>query len=207
MFLLIGKIFLFFIVAILAGLFILKPFFFNLKKLLLENSVLSLAIVTLFLYSWFAEKAGLAAITGAYCAGLFLGQTDYKLEIRNGISNTGKAFFVDVFFVSIGLEFNLLQVGSNTTFILLFVLFSLLGKMIGSSAGAYFTKFDVSRSARIGIGMLPRGEVALIIANMAFDKGLISDGIVSATVLMVMVSALITPIFLKMSFKGSPKAF
>ncbi len=128
MFLLIGKIFLFFIFAILAGLFILKPFFFNLKKLLLENSVLSLAIVTLFLYSWFAEKAGLAAITGAYCAGLFLGQTDYKLEIRNGISNTGKAFFVDVFFVSIGLEFNLLQVGSNTTFILLFVLFSLMGK-------------------------------------------------------------------------------
>ncbi len=69
--------------------------------------------------------------------------------------------------------------------------------MIGSSAGAYFTKFDVSRSARIGIGMMPRGEVALIIANMAFDKGLISDGIVSATVLMVMVSALVTPIFLK----------
>jgi len=203
----IGKIFIFFVVAILFGLFFIRPFFTNVKKLLLENSVLSLAIVTVFLYAWFAEQTGLAAITGAYCAGLFLGQTEYKHSIRTGVSNTGKAFFVDIFFVSIGLEFNLFKIEAQPLFLILFVVFAVVGKIFGSGLGALLTKFDFKRSLRIGVGMVPRGEVALIIANMALEKKLISVSVVSATILMVIISATLTPIFLKYSFKQKKKSF
>jgi len=76
------KIVAFFVISFAFGLFVLQPFFLNLKKILLDNVVISLAISAVLLYSWFAEMAGLAAITGAYFAGLFLGQTQHKLAVQ-----------------------------------------------------------------------------------------------------------------------------
>ncbi|MDP8269256.1 MAG: cation:proton antiporter [Candidatus Tenebribacter davisii] len=195
-----AKIIAFFVIATLLGIFILKPFFLNLKKILLDNVVISLAIAVVLLYSWLAEMAGLAAITGAYFAGLFLGQTEYKSAVHTGIANIGKSFFVDVFFVSIGLQFDLFEIEAEPAFLLLFILFAIFGKMIGSGIGAKITKFDAVRSFRIGAGMIPRGEVALIVANMALAKGLVSTDILSATILLVIISALVTPLILKFSF-------
>ena len=194
------KIMCFFVAVFLISIFILQPFFLNLKKILLENVVISLAIAVVLLYSWLAEMAGLAAITGAYFAGLFLGQTHHKNAVHAGISNIGKSFFVDVFFVSIGLQFDLFEIEAAPGFLILFILFAVLGKMIGSGLGARLTKFDIVRSFRIGTGMIPRGEVALIVANMALVKGVISTDILSATILLVIVSALITPLLLKFGF-------
>jgi len=200
------KIIGFFIVASIIGVFILKPFFFNLKKILLDNVVISLAIAVVLLYSWLAEMAGLAAITGAYFAGLFLGQTQHKHAINIGITNIGKSFFVDVFFVSIGLQFDLFEIEAKPIFLLLFILLAIFGKIIGSGLGARITKFDAVRSFRIGSGMIPRGEVALIVANMALAKGLISTEILSATILLVIISALVTPLMLKFSFNKFKKS-
>ena len=200
------KIFGFFLVAFLIGIFILQPFFLNLKKILLDNVVISLAIAVVLLYSWLAEMAGLAAITGAYFAGLFLGQTQHKHSVHTGIANIGKSFFVDVFFVSIGLQFNLFEIEAEPVFLIFFVLFAIFGKIIGSGLGARITKFDSVRSFRIGLGMIPRGEVALIVANMALVKGVISTDILSATILLVIVSALITPILLKFGFTKLQKS-
>jgi Kef-type K+ transport system membrane component KefB len=194
------KIIGFFVLVIGIGFFLLKPFFLNLKKLLLDNVVLSLAIVVLLIYSWFAEITGLAAITGAYFAGLFIGQTEYKHSIQEGVSVLGKAFFVDVFFVGIGLEFNLFNLKAEPLFVIAFVFLAIFGKILGSGLGAILTKFDFIRSFRIGAGMIPRGEVALIVANMALGRGLITTDILSATILMVIFSAIITPFLLKYGF-------
>ncbi|MBC8416324.1 MAG: cation:proton antiporter [Candidatus Cloacimonetes bacterium] len=194
------KIAVFFLVSFLFGIFILQPFFLNLKKLLLNNVVLSLAIATAFLYSWFAEMTGLAAITGAYFAGLFLGQTHHKNAVQTGITNIGKSFFVDVFFVSIGLQFNLFDIEAEPIFLLSFVVLAIAGKAIGSGLGARLNNFDTIRSFRIGTGMIPRGEVALIVANMALEKQVISTDILSATILMVIISALLAPLLLKFGF-------
>ncbi len=195
-----GKIVIFFVIIFVLGIFVIQPFFHNLKKFLLENVVISLAIAIVFVYSWFAELTGLAAITGAYFAGLFLGQTQYKHAVQTGISNVGKSFFVDVFFVSIGLEFNLFRIDAHPLFLIGFILLAVLGKFFGCGLGARLTKFDAIRSFRIGAGMIPRGEVALIVANMALEKNLISIDVLSATILMVVVSALITPLLLKYGF-------
>ncbi len=194
------KIIVFFVISFIFGLFILQPFFLNLKKILLDNVVVSLAIAVVLLYSWFAEKAGLAAITGAYFAGLFLGQTHHKQAVQTGITNIGKSFFVDVFFVSIGLQFDLFEIDAHPVYVIVFVLLAIIGKMIGSGLGAKLTNFDLTRSFRVGVGMIPRGEVALIIANMALAKGIISTNIISATILMVIISAIGTPLLLKFGF-------
>jgi Na+:H+ antiporter len=202
------KIVVFFVISFAFGLFVLQPFFLNLKKILLDNVVISLAISVVLLYSWFAEMAGLAAITGAYFAGLFLGQTHHKHAVQTGIANIGKSFFVDVFFVNIGLEFNLFDIEAEPIFLFSFVFLAVLSKAIGSGFGARLTNFDAVRSFRIGAGMMPRGEVALIVANMALAKGIISTDILSATILMVIISALITPIVLKYGFtKLGKKSF
>jgi len=200
------KILGFFIVAFLIGIFVIQPFFLNLKKILLDNVVISLAIAVVLLYSWLAEMAGLAAITGAYFAGLFLGQTQHKHAINTGITNIGKSFFVDVFFVSIGLQFDLFEIEAEPFFLIIFILLAILGKMIGSGFGARLSKFDAVRSIRIGAGMIPRGEVALIVANMAIAKGMIPTDVLSATILLVIVSALITPLMLKFSFTKLQKS-
>ncbi|RLC51622.1 MAG: cation:proton antiporter [Candidatus Cloacimonadota bacterium] len=194
------KILAFFVVSFIFGLYILQPFFLNLKKILMENVVISLAIASVLLYSWFAEKTGLAAITGAYFAGLFLGQTQYRRFVHEGISNIGKSFFIDVFFVNIGLSFDLLSIEAHPLFLIGFVLLALVSKFFGSGLGAKLTHFDSIRAFRIGAGMIPRGEVALIVANMAMEKRIISADILSATILMVITSALVTPFLLKFGF-------
>jgi len=202
------KIVLFMLVAIAVGLFLIKPLFQNLKRLLLDNVVIAIAIAILLIYSWFAEETGLAAITGAYFAGLFIGQTEYKHKIQEGFTVLGKAFFVDVFFVSIGLEFNLFALEAEPLFLIIFVILAIVGKVIGSGLGALMTGFDTIRSFRVGAGMMPRGEVALIVANMALAKGFISQDILSATILLVIISAVITPMLLKFGFvKFAKKAF
>ncbi|MBN1948206.1 MAG: cation:proton antiporter [Candidatus Cloacimonetes bacterium] len=194
------KIVIFFVFVFISGIFLLKPIFHNLKKIFLDNVELSLAVAFVLFYSWFAEETGLAAITGAYFAGLFIGQSEYKHSIQQGISVLGKAFFVDVFFVSIGLGFNLFTLQAAPLYLIGFVLLALFSKGFGCWLGARFTGFDNIRSTRIGIGMLPRGEVALIIASMAVERKLIGIEIMSATILMVVVSAFITPIMLKASY-------
>jgi len=139
-------------------------------------------------------------ITGTYFAGLFLGQTEYKVKVHEGISTLGKSFFVDVFFVGIGLEFDLLKIETEPLIIISFIVLAIVGKIIGSWIGARINGFDNVRSLRIGIGMVPRGEVALIVANMAVAKNLISSDFLSATILMVITSAIFTPLMLKFSF-------
>jgi Kef-type K+ transport system membrane component KefB len=128
--------------------------------------------------------------------------------VQEGIAKVGKSFFVDVFFVNIGLQFNLLEIEAEPLFLLIFILLAVFGKLLGSGFGARLMHFDMTRSFRIGAGMIPRGEVALIVANMGLAKGLLPPDILSATILMVIVSALITPLLLKFGFtRLSSKSF
>ena len=195
-----GKILAFFVLSFIFGMYVLQPFFLNLKKVMMDNVVISLAIASVLLYAWFAEKTGLAAITGAYFAGLFLGQTQYRRQVHEGISSVGKSFFVDVFFVNIGLGFDLFSIEAHPLFLLGFVLLAILTKFFGAGLGAKISHFDTIRAFRIGAGMIPRGEVALIIANMAMEKQIISADILSATILTVIISAFFTPLLLKFGF-------
>lgn len=196
-----GEIFGYLAAAILFGMFLIKPIVHFARKLKTEQAVLSVALAICFFYAWSAELVEIASITGAYLAGFFLGQTNAKTTIMEGVETLGQSIFVSVFFIHIGLETDLWGYEINFMFAAVFLAIAIFSKLIGSGAGAKLSGFSWLRSSAIGFGMIPRGEVGLIIANMAMAKGILGGAEFSATVFMVVITALITPFLLKMTLK------
>ncbi|MCD4830018.1 MAG: cation:proton antiporter [Candidatus Cloacimonetes bacterium] len=190
----------FFVAIVLLGRYFFIPLFHNLSRLNLEASAPALAVVAIFFFGWLAEYAEIAAITGAYFAGLFIGQTGYRHTVQREIASAGRLLFIDVFFVHIGLMIDLKHMHSGVAYLAAFIAIALVTKFVGSMAGARLSGFDTLRSLRVGIGMMPRGEVALIVAGMAMQRQLIGPADYSATIMAVIVSAFITPILLKISY-------
>lgn len=181
---------------------------FLLKKIIkLSRSVgsndmeLSIGLSLALLYSWGAKIVGMASITGAYFSGLFIAQTKSKTKISEGIKEIGQSLFVPVFFINIGLTTNLREGSFNILFAISFILVAIFSKIIGGGFGAKLNGFGYKRSLIIGIGLVPRGEVALVIANMAMARKIISADIFGMIVMMVVVSAIITPLLLKIVCK------
>lgn len=168
-----------------------------------EVPVITTALALLFLFAWAAEHAEVAAITGAYMAGLFIGQTRFKHRIEEGVNTIGQALFVSLFFIFIGFDTNLRGGNLNWMFTLAFLGVAIITKMIGAGIAARALGFDWRRSMVIGSGMIPRGEVGLVVASLVtLEKGgYLTPEQFSAVVFMVIGTAFITPFLLKVFFK------
>jgi len=166
-----------------------------------SQSLLAGTLVICFLYSFFAEYLGhVAAITGAYIAGVIIGQTDYKDRVLHNLEVITYSFFVPVFFVSIGLEANARNLGATAAFAILIIIGSILSKILGSGLGVKAVGFTMKQSLRVGTGMVSRGEVALIISSIGLTNKIIDHNIFSVMVVMTLVTTLITPILLRVVF-------
>ena len=196
-----GKILAYFVLSSLVGFFLFRPIIRFTKRLNVESGVVTIALALCFFFAWAAEKAGMAEITGAYIAGLFIGQTRFKRTVSEGVETLGQSFFVAIFFINIGLETHLENISGNPLFIILIILFAIIGKIFGSGLGAKAGGFSLEQSTRIGVGMVPRGEVALIISAMALTRGIFTQTEYSTTVLIVILSAILTPPLLKLTFR------
>jgi len=196
-----AKILGYFVASFLVGFFLFRPIIRFTRKLEVEAGVVAVALSLCFFFAWAAEKAGMAEITGAYIAGLFVGQTRSKRTVSEGVETLGQSFFVAIFFINIGLETQLRDISGNPGFIIFIILFAVVGKILGSGVGAKIGGFSLQQSTRIGIGMVPRGEVALIISAMALARGIFTQTEYSTTVLIVIFSAILTPPLLKWAFK------
>ena len=162
-----------------------------------------IAIVTLsfcFILSYIAETVfGIADITGAYFAGIILCNIwNLREYLAKKINIVSYMFFSPIFFASIGIKTDL---HGFTTQLLAFsvvvLIIAILSKIIGCGLGARLCKFNNHDSFIIGLGMVSRGEVALIVAQKGAQAGLISSTLFPPIVLMVIVTTLITPILLK----------
>lgn len=111
------------------------------------------------------------------------------------------SLFCSYIFINIGLETHLENIAGNPFFIIFIILFAVLGKILGAGAGSKLGGFSLKQSSRIGVGMVPRGEVALIISAMALTRGIFTQTEYSTTVLIVIISAILTPPLLKFTFK------
>ncbi|MBD3343700.1 MAG: hypothetical protein GF401_01405 [Chitinivibrionales bacterium] len=182
----------------------LVPFFMNISKKMSEpKSVTAVALALMFLFAAAAELSHIAGITGAYLAGLFIGRTHLKKAVKENIEIIGHSLFVPLFFIFIGLQIDLKQGNYNWGFIILFVLVALVGKFVGSGLLARLSGFSMKSSFIIGAGMMPRGEVALVIASLGLRYSNIFDpGIIAATVLLIITSSFLTPILLERGFVG-----
>lgn len=199
------KIILFFITSILAGKYVVQTLFRSKLFLSYQDLMPSITLAVLFLYAWFADILGLAAIIGAFVCGTIIGQTPLQRKIYTGMMHLGRSLFIDVFFVGIGLGLDLKLLTFKPLYQILFIVLAILSKIIGSSLGAMLARFDLTRSLRIGIGMVPRGEVALILSSIAYRKNLIDIDILSTTIILVIVTSLLTPFLLKNSFTLTKK--
>jgi Kef-type K+ transport system membrane component KefB len=187
------------------GLWILPWLARRIDQLPISKGMLAFVLVICLLYSYAAEVfGGVAAITGAFLAGLFLGRTRFREEIEEGIAAIAYAFFVPIFFVNIGLEVDLGAVsGSAWWFAIVFTLIAIISKIGGSGLGAKFAGFTNREAFQVGIGMVSRGEVGLIVASFALAQQLVSNENFAIAVFMVIIATLVTPPMLRASFANS----
>lgn len=188
------------------GLWILPRIVRKISHLPISQSVLSLALIVLFLYGVTAEVVGsMAAITGTFLAGLMFARSPEKERLESGVNAIAYGFFVPIFFINIGLSVNARQLGPSV--IWLFVGISsiaIFGKLIGAGAGARLAGFSWREAAQLGAGMVSRGEVGLILASVGIKQGLMNQGEFSAIIGMILVTTLITPPMLRALF-AKPK--
>ena len=152
--------------------------------------------------SYIAERYfGIADITGAYVAGIILCSIKDSDYIARKMDVNSYMLFGPIFFASIGLKTNIKGLnGSIMLFAACFVLVALVTKIIGCGLMAKVCRFNASDSLKIGIGMMTRGEVALIVSQKGLSVGMMDDVYFTAVILLIIVSSIATPILLKMIY-------
>ncbi|MBY9081590.1 cation:proton antiporter [Paenibacillus sp. HN-1] len=198
---LIGKKLVFFIVITLAGWFLVPRLMKILSKLRVTEPVVSIALAICFGFAYFVDLMGMAGIIGAFAAGLAISQTSFKHAVETKVEPIAYSIFVPVFFVSIGLNVTFDGVGGQLVFLVILTVVAILTKFIGATLGARFTGFNLKSAMGIGSGMISRGEVALIMASTGLQAGLLLPEYFTSVVIMVIVTTLVAPPLLKLSFK------
>ena len=145
---------------------------------------------------------GVADITGAFFAGLALSGTKKSEYISKRFDTLSYLLLSPIFFAGIGLKVELPTMnGEIILFTVLLCVVAALTKVIGCGLGAKICKYTSKESLQIGVGMISRGEVALIVANKGEAVGLMSDKFFAPVIIMVVFTTVITPVLLKLVFK------
>lgn len=205
------KIALFFVFAIVAGLGFSR--FYRWWTCKTEENRAEHAIVAFvfcLLFSYLAESVfGVADITGAFVAGLMLSNTNSEKRseyLADKFESISFLYLSPVFFASIGLE---VKLDAMNTHILLFAVVlsvvAVLTKIVGCGLGAKLCRYSNEESLQIGVGMISRGEVALIVATKGAALGLINTELFGPVIVVVVVTTIITPILLKLVFHDRNK--
>lgn len=172
------------------------------NHIVLSVIAISLALIVAGLF----EKAGLAMIIGAYVVGLVLSKTELRFTIQEALQSL-KIFLVPVFFVVMGMLVDVTALFSYKTIIfsLVYTTGAILSKYIGCSLPALGLNFNWLGARRIGLGMIPRGEVALIIAGIGLSYGFLKDPVYdlfSIAIMMTLLTTLIAPPLFNLSLKN-----
>lgn len=205
---LIIKIILYFVLAIYIGRIIIQ-FVGKNKHLLKKVSSRVMQIITIsaiFAFAIITEEFGVAVIIGAYVIGLIISMTSLKEKLEHNISTFGNSFFIPVFFVNIGLSVDLSGIGNYLIIGLIIMIAGISSKIIGSGFMARLAGFNKNESINIGISMVPRAEVALIIATLGLNTGMIGIDIFAGIILLVVGSTIITPLLLKIRTKNNAQS-
>jgi Kef-type K+ transport system membrane component KefB len=165
------------------------------------KELLTFAIAFAILFAYIAETLGIAAITGTYICGLILSSVAYRDYLERNISAISSGFLSLIFFASVGIEANLSGLNLEVLLItiVMFVI-AVLGKVLGCGGVARLLKMTRSESLQIGAGMISRGEVAIITANIGLQDKIISEEIFLPTLIVVILTTIVTPILLKLTF-------
>ena len=157
------------------------------------------AMIIVVLASWGAEKVGLSNVIGAFFAGLALHRTSAQKTLKKNFTVIGYSSFIPIFFVSIGLDMSIK--GILNDFILFFVLVigSVFSKLVGAGLGAKVAGFSNSSALLVGTGMVSRGEMALVVAQMGLTNHLLAPAAYSTVIGAIIMTTVVSPFLLKWS--------
>lgn len=198
------KILLYFVMIVIVALVMFKC-----KKLIEgtgeKRRITIFAIAFCFLLSYVSEQFfGIADITGAYFAGLMLCNMKVEHYIKERVGIPSYLIFSPVFFASIGIKTQLEGMNLKLLgFCIILLIVAILTKVLGCGLGAKICKYENKEALQIGIGMISRGEVALIVAQKGHACGMLDDTLFAPIVVVVIVTTLITPILLKVAMKDN----
>ena len=179
---------------ILVGYFLAKYMEFFLKKFQTGGAGLVIPLALCFIAAALAEFFGLAMIIGAYLMGLSLSASKMSSFLEEELSALYHVF-VPIFFVVMGMLVDFRALKGAIIFSAVITFLAIISKVVGAGLPSLLVGFNTRGGVRIGLGMLPRGEVALIIAGVGVSAGAIGQEIYGVAVLMTLITTLIAPIF------------
>ena len=199
---------LFFALGIIIGYLLYKVFQYIEKRWPHTRRVPIMGLTLCFTLAYVAEEIfGIADITGAYLAGIILCSTRDSEYIDEKMNISSYMLFGPVFFASIGLKTDISAIDSSIfLFSVGFILVALLAKIIGCGLMGRICGFKGKENFIIGVGMMTRGEVALIVAQKGLAVGLVDSVYFASVILLIIVSSVATPILLKVLFREDKNA-
>jgi Kef-type K+ transport system membrane component KefB len=171
----------------------------------LAHGLASFGLVAAMVFGWSADYlGGIAAITGAFIAGMGLSQTHESVreEIESAVQHISYAFLVPIFFVNVGLHIDLLSIESDLIpLAIVLLIVAVITKVAGAGLGARLGGFDNGESFRLGVSMISRGEVGLIIASLLLSMGLLSQKLFEPLFLVILLTTVLTPPLVRLAFR------
>lgn len=160
-------------------------------------STTTMALIICWLLAYLADYFGLSAVIGAFFAGLSMSLTPFKKIINQSITQIGYAVFIPVFLASIGLRLTLTGILQDFTLFLILTIGGIVSKLLGAGLGARLSGFNRHSALAIGAGMISRGEMALVVAQMGLQNHLLSAARYSAVIGAIIMTTVLAPFFLK----------
>jgi Kef-type K+ transport system membrane component KefB len=200
------KIVIYLVLAGIVGWLVLPPMMRWVDRQPISEGLAALVFSSVLLFAWAAESGGLAAITGAFLAGVGLSRSPLREKTEGKIRTITYAFLVPVFFVSIGLQADARSLaGPALVFLLVLLLVAVVSKVAGSGLGARLGGFSGVQALRVGVGMVSRGEVGLIVASVGVSQGIVDPALFSIVVVLVLLTTILTPVLLRRTFTGAAR--
>ena len=167
------------------------------ERFLLPAAKPLVTIIIVLLAAFGAEKVGLSNVIGAFFVGLAFSRLPDKQKLQKSFTDIGYSLFIPIFFASIGLEMSITGIFKDgLLFVVLFV-GSVISKLVGASVGAKMAGFSSSSAYQVGTGMISRGEMALVVAQIGLSNHLLAPAAYSTVVGVIVLTTLIAPIMLK----------
>lgn len=196
---------LFFVFVAVVGMLANKFFYYLDRKFPHHRLMAVFSLGFCFLLAYISERCfGVADITGAFAAGLFLSRNPDAKYIDGKSDAMGYLIFTPVFFCNIGIttEFGHVD-GSVVLFGLCFILAGILGKFLGCALSSRIFGYSMRESCAVGVGMMARAEVALVCVQKGIEYGLVAETILPFVVILIVLTSFLTPILLKKICRGA----
>lgn len=193
--------------VLLIGAIIIIPRIVNTERLWkAKGSIEGIVTASFFGASAIAAAAGLSPIVGAFSVGMAIASTKIIKRVEEYVDKL-EIIFAPLFFAIIGAQVNLTGINLDVLFLsAIIIIVAIVSKLGGCGLPATIFLRNKSKAMKVGIGMISRGEVGLIVAGIGVSSGVLSPNIYTTVIIMVAITTLITPVWLKYAYRKEPEA-